>query len=151
IPAGTRKLTVQVSELTPPGDVANTDVDLTVPDQQGARISLDPLSVTAGKKSTVSVVLENDGNTDLNLGLQGIDEEDKISFAFDPAVVDLAPGERAAANVTLKARRPFAGQAKPRPYTIRAQGTDPPMEAFGAFIQRPRISRGMLGLLGLLA
>jgi hypothetical protein len=151
IPAGTRQLTIQVNENTPPGDVESAVVDLTVPDEQGARISIDPLSVTAGTKSTVTVLLENDGNTDLNLVLDGVDEEDKISFDFVPRIVDLAPGERVASNVTLKARRPFAGQAKARKYTLRAHGTEPPMEAFGAFVQRPRLSRGLLGLMGLLA
>ena len=151
IPAGTRRLTIQVTEQTPPGDVQSAVVDLAVPDEQGARISLDPLSVTAGSKSTVTVMLENEGNTELNLVLEGLDEEDKISFAFDPPTVELAPGERIASNVTLKARRPFAGRVKPRTYILRAHGTEPPLETFGAFVQRPRVSRGLLGLLGLLA
>jgi len=151
IPAGTRRLTIQVTEQTPPGDVQSAVVDLAVPDEQGARISLDPLSVTAGSKSTVTVMLENEGNTDLNLVLEGLDEEDKISFDFDPKKIELAPGERMASNVTLKARRPFAGRVKPRTYTLRAHGTEPPLETFGAFVQKPRLSRGLLGLLGLLA
>ncbi|HEY2812238.1 MAG TPA: carboxypeptidase-like regulatory domain-containing protein [Acidimicrobiales bacterium] len=151
IPAGTRQLTIQVNELTPPEEVETAVVDLTVPDEQGARIGLEPLSVTAGSKATVTVLLENEGNTDLNLRLEGIDEEDKIAFEFDPQVVDLAPGERVAANATLTARRPFAGTPKARTYTLRALGTDPPMETFGAFIQKPRLSRGALSMLGLLA
>src|SRR5581483_3697626 len=151
IPAGTRQLTVQVSELTPPNGTENVVVDLTVPDEQGARIAIDPVSTTAGTTTSVTVILENEGNTDLDLRLEGIDEEDRIQFAFDPPEVGLAPGERVAATATLRSRRPFAGQPKARTYTVRALGTDPPMEAFGAFVQRPRLTRGTLSLLGLLA
>ncbi len=84
IPAGTRQLTVQVSELTPPNGTENVVVDLTVPDEQGARIAIDPVSTTAGTTTSVTVILENEGNTDLDLRLEGIDEEDRIQFAFDP-------------------------------------------------------------------
>ena len=96
-------------------------------------------------------MLENEGNTELNLVLEGLDEEDKISFAFDPPTVELAPGERIASNVTLKARRPFAGRVKPRTYILRAHGTEPPLETFGAFVQRPRYHAAFSVYLGLLA
>ena len=150
IPAGTRQLTVQVSELTPPQRTVTATVDLTVPAETGARIALDPIAVTGGKAAAIGVILENDGNADLLLRLDGIDEEDKLQFLFEPPDVVLAPGDRVTIAATLKARRPFAGSPKARTYTVRAHGTDPPIEAFGSFVQKPLLSRGALGLVGLL-
>jgi hypothetical protein len=151
IPAGTRRLTVQVVELTPPQRTATATIDLTVPEQLGARIAVDPVATTGGRRTEVAVHLANEGNTELALRLDGIDEEDRLSFRFDPREIVLAPGERLTATAELSARRPFAGSPKPRTYILRAWGTDPPIETFGSFVQKPLISRGMLSLLGLLA
>lgn len=151
IPSGTRRITIQVHEQTPPNRTESVNVDLTIPAEQGARISVDPISVTGGSKATVGVLLANDGNTNLTLRLDAVDEEDKLAFVFDPVEVELAPGERITASTRIKGKRPFAGTPKARTYTVRAHGTDPPLEAFGAFVQQPRLSRGTLGLLGLLA
>jgi 5-hydroxyisourate hydrolase-like protein (transthyretin family) len=151
IPAGTRRIAIQVHELTPPGRTETVNVDLTIPAEQGARIMVDPVSVTGGSKATVGVTLANDGNTDLLLRLDAVDEEDKLQFAFDPPVVELAPGERMTASIRIKGRRPFLGSPKPRTYTVRALGTEPPLEGFGSFVQNPRLSRGAVGMIGLLA
>lgn len=151
IPSGTRRIAIQVHELTPPSRTETVNVDLTIPAEQGARIAVDPVSVTGGSKTTVGVTLANDGNTELTLRLDAVDEEDKLTFVFDPPVVELSPGERITASAKIKGKRPFAGTPKPRTYTVRALGTDPPLEAFGSFVQNPRLSRGTLGLVGLLA
>ncbi|MEY2420305.1 MAG: hypothetical protein QOI95_372 [Acidimicrobiaceae bacterium] len=151
IPSGMRRISIQVNELTPPNRTETVNVDLTIPAEQGARISVDPISVTGGTRTTVGVMLANDGNTDLRLQLDAVDEEDKLSFEFDPPIVELSPGERITSSIRIKGRRPLAGSPKPRTYTVRALGTEPPMEAFGSFVQQPRLSRGTLGLVGLLA
>ncbi len=150
IPAGTRQLTVSVAELTPPQRTITATADLTVPAEAGARISLEPVSTSGGSTAAIGVVLENDGNSELDLRLDGIDEEDKVQFAFEPPVLHLGPGDRVTVAATLRARRPFAGSPKARTFIVRALGTDPPIETFGSFVQRPRLSRGALGLLGLL-
>jgi hypothetical protein len=151
IPAGMRRISIQVHELTAPNRTETVNVDLTIPAEQGARISVDPIAVTGGTRTTVGVMLANDGNTDLHLTLDAVDEEDKLSFHFDPPIVDLSPGERITSSARIKGRRPFAGSPKARTYTVRALGTDPPLEAFGSFVQQPRLSRGVIGLVGLLA
>src|SRR4051794_25043590 len=151
IPSGLRRISIQVHELTPPNRTETVNVDLTIPAEQGARISVDPISVTGGSRTVVGVLLANDGNTDLRLQLDAVDEEDKLTFVFDPPIVELSPGERITSSARIKGRRPFAGSPKPRTYTVRALGTDPPLEAFGSFVQQLRLSRGTLGLVGLLA
>ncbi|MEY2404142.1 MAG: hypothetical protein QOD38_1693, partial [Acidimicrobiaceae bacterium] len=151
IPSGMRRISIQVHELTPPSRTETVNVDLTIPAEQGARISIDPISVTGGTRTTVGVMLANDGNTDLRLTLDAVDEEDKLHFEFDPPIVELSPGERMTSSARIKGHRPLAGSPKPRTYTVRALGTDPPLEAFGSFVQQPRVGRGTLGLIGLLA
>lgn len=151
IPAGTRRLAVQVRETTPPARTSITEVELTVPADRGTRIELDPMSAQGGHAIDIAVRLANLGNTALTLHLEGIDPEDRIGFRFQPQQVLLAPGEESTAQARISHRRPFAGSPKPRQFSIQASGGETPVEAVGAFIQKPLLSRGALAMLGLIA
>jgi uncharacterized membrane protein len=48
IPAGSRRIAVQVRELTPPYDTRITEVELTVPASAMVQLRVDPVAVTAG-------------------------------------------------------------------------------------------------------
>ncbi|MGH9136343.1 MAG: carboxypeptidase regulatory-like domain-containing protein [Acidimicrobiales bacterium] len=152
IPAGTRRVAVQVREITAPGSVEVVDVDLVVPAQHGTTLELDPPSVTAGSTATVAVVLANQGNADVDLSLVGNDADQAVRFEFDPPDLLLAAGERVTASARLKAKRPLTGSPKIRQYTVAAKVDDgEPVGVTGTFMQRPRLTRGALGLVGLLA
>lgn len=151
IPAGTRRVDVEVAERTPPHDTALVPVELTVPAQVDLDLALDPVSVTGGRAVDVGVVADNSGNAPIDLDLAGKDEEGQVAFEFRSAPAVLEPGEQAVATAHLRARRPWFGSPKIRPFTIEAGSPSAPVIAHGAWVQNPRLSRGHLALLGLVA
>ncbi|MDT4960137.1 MAG: hypothetical protein QOD31_3936 [Pseudonocardiales bacterium] len=169
IPAGTRRIAVQVRELTPPEASTIVELDLTVPAAKAVQLRLDPLAVSAGKRATFSLILENTGNTIVAGHLAGDDPEGKVAFRFEPETVSLSPGEHAVVDMRASARRHITGAP-----TVRVLGLyldEPTPDGFlsgvdydrtpargerealanGTFIQRSMLSRGPLSLLGLLA
>lgn len=169
IPAGSRRIAVQVRELTPPGDSSITEIDLTVPASRSVQMRADPLAVTAGKRASFSLIVENTGNTVVAAELAGDDAENQVEFRFEPDRLSLSPGEHAVVDMRAKARRHFTGSP-----TIRMLGVyldDLPTDGFftapgqekpaaradrealanATFIQKAVLSRGPLSLLGLLA
>jgi hypothetical protein len=150
IPAGTRRLTVQVRELTPPLRTESVELELSVASRQDTQLELNPVSVTGGTRADVSLTVSNLGNEVRSIAFEGEDSEDKVRFEFVPPTMQLDPGEERITRVRLKGKRPIAGAPKVRAITVRARDGGDTIETLGAFIQRPRLTRGMLGLLGLL-
>ena len=151
VPAGIRKLTIQVIERTPPEDIQVLEVDLEVPARLDARIALDPVSVTGGRDAVTGVRLTNRSNAPVELVLHGADPEEKLRVELRPTVLRLDPGDQTVATAFLSARRPLVGNPKVRAFTISADGASSPVTTTGTFTQRPLLSRGALGLIGLLA
>jgi 5-hydroxyisourate hydrolase-like protein (transthyretin family) len=169
IPAGVRRIAVQVRELSAPYGSTVAEVDLHVPDAEAVQLRVDPLTVTAGRRATFSVIVANSGNTTLNRRMAGDDAEGKVRFEFEPDVVRLAPGEHAVLDMRARARRPFAGSPVVRVLGLYLDaaaddpifpGPDPDQDlardernalANATFIQRPVLSRGPISLIGLLA
>jgi hypothetical protein len=149
LPAGARTLDIEIRELTPPNSVSHVRFELTIPAEESLEIKLDPTSVTGGRAVEVGVSLENTGNTERAVELQGADEEGAISFVFRPERPTLAPGERLVATAKLRARRRWFGSPKVRPFTVAAGPSASPTVAFGAWAQKPRLTRGNLSLMGL--
>jgi type II secretory pathway pseudopilin PulG len=168
--AGIRRVAVQVRELTPPHETTVADVDLTVPSADAVLLNLDPLAVTAGRTAAFTVLVENTGNTMLRARPAGEDPEGKVRFEFEPADLELAPGEHAVVDMRLKARRKLTGSPTVRTFNLyldrfspnaffAAPDTAPsgPSRededalATGTFLQRSVLARSALSLLGLLA
>lgn len=168
VPAGARRMAVQVRELTADQSVAIEEIVVTVPDQPGLSLRLDPATVTAGRRAEFGVVIENQGNTVLTGALRGVDDEKKIDFTFTPAQFRLAPGESLTGRLRTKAKRPVFGAIAVRPFGVfvddgvvhaRPGAADPALPdaeeaptpaASGVFIQKPVFARGLLSMLGLL-
>lgn len=153
-PAGPRRVSVEVRELTEPGSVQVVDLDLEVPSQRALVVKLGPQSVTAGRSASVVALVANTGNTTENARLEGSDEEGKVSFTFAPPQLRLAPGEAKPVGVGLRAPRPLVGSPRVRPFTLKAPLEDDMgqgAEVFGTFVQKPWLTRGYVALVGLLA
>lgn len=171
LPAGTRRIAVQVRELTPPYASTVAEIDLTVPTSPGMALRVDPLSITAGKRANFGLLVENTGNTIVNGVLSGGDSENKVQFAFEPERVALAPGQHAVVDMEASAKRHFFGSPTVR--SLDVYFDDLPEDAFFSdtadetesppateeerkpragvtFVQRSVMSRGALSLLGLL-
>lgn len=152
--AGDRRFAVQVRELTPPTRTTVVDLDLEIAAAPMVAMDLDPRTVTAGKRGSFGLLVDNVGNTPLSGALSGHDDQEKIRYRFTPPILDLAPGEHAAVEIKVKARRRFIGQPVVRPFTLRIDDgseADKQPKTTGTFMQRPVIARGAVSLLGLLA
>src|SRR5690606_21999468 len=73
IPAGARRLALQVREVTAPGSIEVVEVDIVVPAAHGTRVELEPTSITGGSRATLGVVVVNDGNAETDVTLAGTD------------------------------------------------------------------------------
>jgi len=175
IASGTRRVAVQVRELTPPEESAIAEIDLIVPAAPAVVMRVDPLSAIGGRRVTYGVLVENAGNTILRGDLQAEDEEGKVKFQYDPQRITLAPGEHVLADLTAKAKRRLLGSPTVRPLSLfinprseepyfdepfldadenpQAAPTRPERQvlAQATMIQRAVIGRGAISLLGLLA
>ena len=149
IPAGRRTVSVEITELTPPFEATVIPLELAVPAELGIKAALDPVSVTGGGTASVAVVVENTGNAVAEVTLAGSDEEGAVAFEFTPECPTVLAGEQAITSVRLRAHRPWFGSPKVRPFTVEAGPSGAPAVAFGAWVQRPRLSRGALALIGL--
>ena len=169
IPAGARRMAVQVRELNPPQSSTIVELDLSVPAARSVRMRVDPLTVTAGRQAAFSVIVENTGNTVVDAQLAGEDPEGKVRFAFTPERISLAPGEHAVVDLRATARRHITGSPTVRPLGLYLD--DVPADGFLAgeahqpepardettplanatFLQKAALARGALSLLGLLA
>jgi hypothetical protein len=170
LPAGVRRIAVQVRELTPPHATTIGEVYLTVPASSGVAVNLDPLAVTGGRKAAFTVLVENTGNTLLRASPAAEDPESKVAFSFEPSAVRLAPGEHAVVDMRAKARRRLMGSPTIRPFSVylddlppdpffdepHGPAPKPPREdqeavAIGTFLQKSVLARSALSMLGLLA
>lgn len=151
VPAGRRTVAVEVSELTPPGETAVVEIELTVPAEPRLRLALDPVSVTGGRQAAVAVTVDNAGNAPLDVALDGRDDEGEVRFRFEPGDPVLGPGDQRIARVMLRARRPWFGSPKVRTYSVTAGPPGAPVMTTGSWIQKARLTRGALALTGLLA
>jgi len=155
VPAGERRVAVQVRDLADEGAIAVQDVVLDVPPAPRTTVTLDPPTVTAGSSGVFSVVVHNQGNTQQVGRVVALDPEAATTFTFRPASFAIPPGQSVALAMQAKARRPFLGDPRMRPFELRVDGPtapppDAPPAAAGVLVQKPRFARGMLALLGLL-
>jgi 5-hydroxyisourate hydrolase-like protein (transthyretin family) len=159
--AGERRIAVQVRELTPPQAISVAEIELVVPAKDALRLQLLPTTVVGGRSGRFGLQAENIGNTRATVLPIGLDAEEKVTFAFSPSVLDLAPGEHASADIKASARRRWFGNPVVRqfgiavvPAVVPTEPTGPaePPEplATGSLVQKPRLGRGLLSLLSLL-
>ncbi len=148
-PAGHRQLSVHVRSENDSAEFALTSLGLLALGQYRVRMRIDPVVVTAGKEASFGLVLNNDGNTTVTALASATDPEEMVEITLAPIALDLAPGHQDVIQSFVSARRPWFGQPKVRVITF-AIDTTTRVEAIGTFIQRPRIPRWLLALMGLL-
>jgi hypothetical protein len=168
IPAGPRQVAVQVRELTAPYTTSVAELALIVPPAPAVAARIDPPSVIGGKVGQFTVLLENSGNTVVRADLSAEEAESQVAFFFDPERVVLAPGEHAVVDMTATGKRPWWGNNAPRLISVFLD--DVPEDGFFAdaeppppkhddttaatramFVQKARLTRGMISMLGLIA
>ncbi|MCL3861864.1 carboxypeptidase-like regulatory domain-containing protein [Actinotalea sp. K2] len=119
LPAGERRMAVQVRELTAPEQTAVEEVVVDVAGSRRVEVRLDPSVVTGGRRGVFGVVIENSGNTMVGATLVGSDPERKITFTVDPPRFLLSPGEHTVGELRVTARRRLFGSPEPRAFELR--------------------------------
>ena len=104
------------------------------------KMDAQPDVITGGPDATYTLRVANEGNTIVAVSLTGTDQERKVSFAFRPRSVQIAPNSTAPATVTVKARAPWTGQEVRRTLTVKASAPpDLAAERNITFVQRPLV------------
>lgn len=148
-PSSRRTLAVNVMSQDDPGAFTLSEVELAVKPLTVTSIALDPVMVTGGRSATFGIVVSNLGNSPVDATGFAIDPEDLAEFEFDPPSVVVAPGRERVIQVTATGGRTWFGQARARTFTMGVDA-ERRVESIATFIQRPRISRWLISLLGLL-
>lgn len=149
-PSGVRHAAVEVRDLV--GDLvpALIEFDLNVAPQEQFTLSIDPTTMTVGRKASLTATIRNDGNTQLDVVMGASDPEAILQPTFTPATVPVYPRTVAVARVDVAGKRPWMGAPQMRLLTVTATSGPHTTQATAAIMQRPVISRRMLTLLGML-
>ena len=148
-PASRRTLAVNVVSDDDPGSFALTQVELAVQPLTQTSLQVDPTMVTSGHSATFGMVVGNAGNSAVTAAGFAVDPEDLAEFTFEPSHVVVAPGREQIIQVTAVGGRSWFGPPRPRTFTIGVLA-ETRVEALATWVQRPRIGRWLLMLLGLL-
>lgn len=151
-PAGHRELAIQVTSLNDQSVFGLTQVGLEVEPVVAVSFELEPSSASGGKRTKYTVVVANTGNTRVDFEPTMIDDEEICRVEFEPESTSLEPTEQRIFEAGVKGKRPWLGTPAVRTLRFGLDGIDPPpVERLATFIQRPRIGRWLLSLLGLMA
>ncbi len=148
-PAAHRTLAISVRSENDPDEFALDQVQLSVQPLSSASVAVDPVVITSGKSAVFGVVVTNDGNAPITATAVGTDPEDTATFVFEPPVVVVPAGRTEVVRTSVSGGRSWFGQPRARVFQLGVE-TDRRVETIATFIQRPRIGRWMLSLLGLL-
>jgi hypothetical protein len=148
-PASERVLAVDVHAENDPNEFALTQARLVIEPRSRVRLGVDPVMVQGGKSARFGLLVTNNGNATIHAVATGTDPEDLAEFVFDPPAVVVPPGRSQVIHTTASGGRAWFGQPRARVFELGVD-TGEPVQTIATFIQRPRIGRWLLSLLGLL-
>ena len=149
-PAAQRTLALNVRSENDPSKFALAEVNLTVLPRPGTKLTVDPNLVTGGRAARFGMLVHNQGNIPVTVTPYGVDPEAKGDFTFEPVALTVPAGETAIVRAHFAGGRAWLGHLTPRPLTLGLATDIGPQESLVTFLQRPRIGRAFLMLLGLL-
>src|SRR6188768_234104 len=113
-PAGLRNIAVHVQSENDPNEFTLAQIALDVGTRSRTTLRVDPVTITAGNSAQFALVVANEGNATVQARPMGVDPEDVVDIAFEPAVVVLSPARREIIRADVRGGRPWFGQPKPR-------------------------------------
>ncbi len=149
-PAGRRRVGLAVTQHDDPRVRATTSLDLVLPAAPGLEVAVEPTTLTVARSGTYLLTPVNTGNTTLDVRFRGQEPERKVAVRFDPPTARLLPGERAQVQATASGPRPWFGSPVVRVMELEVSAGELSIPAPAVLMQKPRISRRVLALLGLL-
>lgn len=154
-PAGMRSITFHACSQNDPSQFALATITVNIAGVPKMSVNVDPVTITSGSRAQFGMVVANKGNASLVIEPSAVDPEDQSEFEFTPGMLHLLPGEQIAVQSQVKARRPWVGTPKVRVLSFIGTSVDAhhrptgKVEAIATLVQRPRIGRWLLSLLGL--
>jgi uncharacterized repeat protein (TIGR01451 family) len=158
--------TIDVPESCPAGDylvivrIVSTisaerqsvqDFWVTVEPARAGRIEVVPQIVTKRSKAELLSTVTNTGNTPTTFQLSAVDATGEVDCQVDPAEVLVDVGESVDATVRMRGPRPWLGQVVSRSIMLTAVADELELSTIATFNQKPRISRGLITFLTLVA
>jgi hypothetical protein len=152
-PASRRRLALTVRSGNDPEAFALAPAELTVSPSSQLDVSVDPPMMQGGRRARFGIVIANTGNATIAASPIAVDPEDLAEFEFIPPKIDVPPGQSRVVQVTARGGRAWLGNPRARTFAVGVEATDADerVERPATFIQRPRIGRWLISLLGLLA
>ena len=149
-PAGERALVVQVRSDLAPEHSTLLPLRLVLDELPSLRLAVRPPQVIAGARATYAVTVANEGNATSTVRLNLDDPEAVCDGDFDQPELIVPPGEQRSTTLRVQGRRPWMGQPAVRTLTVGVEDGPPGVEQFAVFAQKPRITRIVVSLMGLL-
>jgi hypothetical protein len=114
---------------------------IVAPYHQFSLDELRPQKQRGTKKGIFRIRAVNQGNADLALEFEAVDDEEGCDYSFDPAPVTLTPGEERLVGLQVKPKEPLRGNTvKTFPFTVTCRPPEVPKLASqvrGEFVQVP--------------
>ena len=142
-PAGTHQAAVEVISAVDPDHPGSVPIEVTVLPVPSAELSILPPVRKSKHRARYTVVAANTGNTVLEMALVASDPERRVTSTFLPPMLGVGPGESAAAQLQVKARRHYLGGDTNHGVTVLGTARDVEVQGQARFNQAPVIARGV--------
>ncbi len=150
MPAGVHEGAVVVSGRSGTASAAELPLVVTVPEQTGFELKGEPPVRTAGRRGTFEVVVDNVGNTELDLLLQAHDADRVLDLALSQRKVNLRVDQTAYATLVAYKKRPWTGAPVEHVITVEAEGDELEESTELRFRQKAILTPGVITILVLL-
>lgn len=143
LPAGQHTAILQVLGRST-GASAESELTITVPPVPGVEVTMNPPVRRAGKKGNFTFAATNLGNTNLALLVRATDADQQLTLAVDRPNLNLAPGQSGTAHIQARHKRPLSGDPLEHVITVSAEHGAIAEAVSARFIQKPRITPGIV-------
>lgn len=148
--AGTHRLGVQVYSERDPDEYRLVELQVHVGEVHRLEARLEPPVMTVSRRARFGLIVTNRGNAETAVRPEASDAEEALQVRFEPELAMLAPGQQTVLEVSAKGKRPWFGTPVARQLSVVVRHGGARQQLNGTLLQRPRFSRGLMALLGLL-
>ncbi len=149
LPAGTHEGLLVVAGRSGASVPAERSLTVEVPRNSQVDLRAEPPIRTSGKRGGFELLVENTGNTELDLLLQARDGNRVLDLSLSDRQVDLRVDQTAYVLLIAHGKRPWVGSPVEHTITIEAEGDGLEETTEVRFRQKPRLTAGIITLLTL--
>lgn len=149
LPAGTHEGLLVVAGRSGASVPAERLLTVEVPERSRVEMQAEPPIRTGGKRGGFELLVDNTGNTELDLLLQARDANRILDLSLSDRQVDLRVDQTAYVLLIARGQRPWVGSPVEHTITIEARGHGLEESTEVRFRQKPRLTAGIITLLTL--